>query len=791
MNNIYRSIWNDKTGTFVAVSENAGSAGKKSSSRISVAGAASRFGLKALSLSVMLAFGANVHASPVGGVVVEGGASINSGATTTTINQSTQNTVINWKSFNIAQGQTVQFVQPNASSVALNRVISANPSSILGTLSANGKVFLVNPNGILFGQGASVNVGGLVASTLNITNSNFMAGNYTFTGDGAGSVLNQGTINASGGYVALLGANVSNQGVISANLGTVALAAGNAMTLDMAGDGLLNVTVNQGAVNALVENGGLIRADGGRVLMTTQGAGSLLQTAVNNTGVIQAQTIENRNGTILLLGDMQSGTVNVAGTLDASAPNGGNGGFIETSAAHVKIHDGKRVTTVAASGSTGNWLIDPQDYTIGVAPGDDITGAQLSADLVFSNITITTSALGVGNGDIHVNSAVVWNAATTLTLNALRDINVNNHIRPTNGSIVMTAVRDVNVQADLTAINGNISICCGRDINVESGITTTSGSILLGAGRNLNVNVGLLGGAITATDGNITMCAAENINVNGAITLTRGTAIPALSLGLPLGLVLSAGYGASAPGIGAGTLVIAPGAPQVTVTGPNAPATINYNPVAYTSPTDYLPNFTLSGGATLEQNMYVFANVTDKTFDGTTTASLAGLKGAPAGVTLVEGPGSTALFDTAAIGTNKIVNYTGYSLAGANATNYALAVPCCGPVVAKTTGNIVAAAVVPVVPVVPPGTTGTTPLVTSPVPVTPYVAIPYTSAPPYLLFTSPDIPLTVVSADIPSVAVVEETPQPIAVPPAALPPPVEAPPKPFVAPERQPKQDRN
>ena len=171
--------------------------------------------------------------------------------------------------------------------------------------------------------------------------------------------MNQGSITADGGYVALLGASVSNEGVISARLGTVALAAGNAFTLDVAGDGLLNVMVNEGAVNALVQNGGIIRADGGQVLLTALSAGNLLQSAVNNTGVIQAQTIENHNGTIRLMGDMQSGTVNVGGTLDASAPNGGNGGFSETSAAHVKIANDVNITTAAPKGVTGTFLIDP------------------------------------------------------------------------------------------------------------------------------------------------------------------------------------------------------------------------------------------------------------------------------------------------------------------------------------------------------------------------------------------------------------------------------------------------
>jgi large exoprotein involved in heme utilization and adhesion len=162
----------------------------------------------------------------------------------------------------------------------------------------------------------------------------------------------------------LLGANVSNEGTISARLGSVALAAGNAITLDVAGDNLLNVTVDQGAVKALVNNGGLIRADGGNVSLSAQAAGDLLKTVVNNAGIIEARSIDTRSGTIKLLGDMQSGTVNAAGTLDASAPDGGNGGFVETSAAHVKIAGDIRVTTAAAHGLTGNWLIDPTDYTI-------------------------------------------------------------------------------------------------------------------------------------------------------------------------------------------------------------------------------------------------------------------------------------------------------------------------------------------------------------------------------------------------------------------------------------------
>ena len=256
MNCTYRSIWNEHTGTFVAVAENARSNGKKTSSAQVVAGDMARLGLSTLAIYLALAFVTHAYALPAGGVVAAGAASIAQGTGSTTITQTSQNAALHWQSFQIGAQESVRFVQPNSNSVALNRVLGPDPSSILGNLSANGKVFLVNPNGILFGKSASVNVGGLVASTLGITDSDFMAGTYHFNGAGAGSVLNQGSINASGGYVALLGASVSNEGVIAARLGTVALAAGQAITLDVAGDGLLNVAVAQGALNALAQRGG-------------------------------------------------------------------------------------------------------------------------------------------------------------------------------------------------------------------------------------------------------------------------------------------------------------------------------------------------------------------------------------------------------------------------------------------------------------------------------------------------------------------------------------------------------
>jgi large exoprotein involved in heme utilization and adhesion len=536
----------------------------------------------------------------------------------------------------------------------------------------------------------------------------------------------------------------------------VALAAGEDVTLDVAGDGLLNVSVSRGAVKALVDNGGLIQADGGHVLLTAQAAGDLLDTVVNNTGVIQAQTLQNRNGTILLLADKQSGTVNAHGTIDASAPNGGNGGFVETSGAHVNVGSDIRVSTAAPQGATGEWLIDPQDFTIGSAPGDNIAGSTLSAQLVTNNISITTDGAGTDNGDIFVNDAVSWTASGAPT------------------TLSLSAARNIEMTAPITATNGNFSTCCGQDINVNAAITTTNCSVLLTAGRDVNQNA-----AITVTDGNLLMCAANDVNIAGAITVTRGTLDPTRSLGIPRGLTLVADSDGTGPGLEGGTVTFAPLAPMATVTA--APVNIYYNPVSYTSPTDYRTKFTLTEGATLKQYMLVFAAGGDKPFDGTTATTLTGLKGDPIGVTLLAGPNSAANFDSADFGTNKHITYTGYTLGGPYADAYALALNCCGAVVAHTTGTIAPP------PGAPPPTTTPPPTNTPPPPHRP----PPTTLPPP--------PGTTVLGVPPPVTIIPPPPPgtvinvvPVAPPPVTL--AVTTPPKKvvhYVAPVRVPKPYRN
>jgi filamentous hemagglutinin family protein len=440
-------------------------------------------------------------AGPTGGTVVDGSAGISQSGAVTNINQSSGKAIINWQGFSIGGNETVNFNQPDRSSITLNRVIGNETSVISGALNANGQVFIVNSAGVLFGKGAQVNVGGLVASTLDISNANFMAGNYTFAGSSSASIVNQGRIHAhGGGYVALLGNTVSNDGVIAARLGTVAMASGNKITLNFAGNSLVDVTIDEGTLNALVENKRAIRADGGQIIMTAKAADAVLSAQVNNSGIIQARTMAaltggagrqgaTKTGSIKLFAD--GGTTNVSGRLDASAPKGGDGGFIETSGDHVKIAEGTEITTRAMNGKTGTWLVDPNDFTI-AATGGDMTAADVARNLATTNFEIKTATMGTpgGSGDINVNQALSWSTDNTLTLSAERNININAPITATgtNAGLVMTYGGDYNI---LTKASFSGAVLDGNGIPIANQDTSGNvyGSITLsGAHAGLTIN---------------------------------------------------------------------------------------------------------------------------------------------------------------------------------------------------------------------------------------------------------------------------------------------------------------
>ena len=262
------------------------------------------------------------------------------------IDQASDRLTLNWGSFNIGSARSVQFAQPSRGASVLNRVAASGGSTeIAGRLSANGNVFLLNANGILFSSSARVDVGGLVASTLSLSDAKFLASDYTLSTPSpspspstnditslstlmaagvsinsdtglAGTVVNLGTLNAaSGGSIALVAPRVGNAGSIVAQRGSVALAAGNAVTLDFSGDRLIQVAVTEGALVSAAVNGGLIQSDGGLVIMSARTAGDLIGSSVNNFGEIRAARVEQSGGVVRLTGDAE---VRVDGTVVAS-----------------------------------------------------------------------------------------------------------------------------------------------------------------------------------------------------------------------------------------------------------------------------------------------------------------------------------------------------------------------------------------------------------------------------------------------------------------------------------------
>ena len=465
--------------------------------------------------------------SPTGGTVTSGTAAILQSGNTTNINQSTSSAVINWQSFSIGTNSTVNFNQPGTTSVTLNRV-TGNASSVLdGVLNANGNVFLINANGILVDSTAKISTGGFVASTLDISDSNFKAGNYTFTSSGskAGSVVNLGTMTANGGYVVLLGGSVSNQGVITANKGTVALAAGDQITLNFNGNSMVGVTVNQGTLNALVENKQAIYANGGTVILTAKAADDLLSAQVSNSGVIQAQTIGDLKGSISLVAD--GGTTSVGGTLDASAPNGGNGGQITTSGTTVTVADGTTVTTQSASGNNGLWTIDSYGFTV-AASGGNMTATELNSALNTTSVDIsstTASSNGV-DSSVNINAPVSWTGNTTLTLAAADYINVNQSITANgaNAGLTLNAGKDIDINAPMTVTgdNATLAMTAGNNIDIDNAVTLSGADAALAMTYGGDYNIltsASYAGAILDDNGIPAASKDDSGGVYGSITL--------------------------------------------------------------------------------------------------------------------------------------------------------------------------------------------------------------------------------------------------------------------------------
>lgn len=550
---------------------------------------ASRPARNAVALAVALAFlPAAGWAMPTGEQVVAGQVAVDRpAADRMLIRQGTNAAIVNWNGFSIGAGEAVRIQQPAASSVMLNRVIGNDRSDIFGSLSANGRVFLVNPTGVLFAPSATVDVGSLVASTLAIDNADFLAGRYLFSGAGA-SVVNGGRINAADkGTVALLGGEVRNDGTIVARLGSVILGAGGRMTLDLSGDGLSQLTISQGTLAALVANGGALIADGGQVLLSAQALGELVGTVVNQGGVVRARSLAERNGRIVLDGG-EAGDTMVTGTADASGPAAGTtGGEIQVLGQHVGIAS---AASLDASGRAGGGrVIVGGDYQ-----GANPTVRNAAATWFGPQASIRADAIDSGNG----GTVVVWSDGPT---RAYGSISARGGSGGGNGGLVETSghwldVAGLRVDASAPAGLAGTWLLDPYDLTISTSPTTSTdnntdsapvwnasdiganvavGQIAnrLNAGTSVEITTGTAGGQ----SGNITWLSGANLNVTSATRVSLSvvanndllveSGVQIVSSAAPLDVDFSAGGGVRLAGTPSSPIRIASAGGNVSLTG--------------------------------------------------------------------------------------------------------------------------------------------------------------------------------------------------------------------------------
>ena len=573
-----------------------------------------------------LGFGlAPAAANPLGAQVVGGNASVQGqGTANVTVTQSTDKAIINWNTFNIGANEKTQFIQPNSSSIALNRVTGGlGPSQIFGSLSANGRIFVVNPDGILVGPGAKIDTAGFLATTHDIANADFMAGRYNFSIPGRpdASVVNQGTITAqNGGFAALVAPGVRNSGTITARLGTIALASGNGFTLDFYGDKLITLGVNDSIaasvkdvatgqpLSSLVSNEGKLKANGGRVELTAVAARQVVDSVINNKGVIEANSIGTRNGMIVLGAATATSkpagaptqTVKISGKLSvAGKKKGTKGGTIQVTSENIALTG----ATLDASGRSGGGTVliggdvgggNPNPAVAGIAkaalePWPVPTATTVSVDTAS---IIYASAKDSGDG----GKVVVWADGSTIFNGTIM---ARGGAQSGNGGFVETSGHQqlaFNGVVDLAAPNGTRGtlLLDPQDVTIGStGSSIVTVSALVNALLSGNVLVttgsGSGNGDITVAEnvswsnGNtLILSAYRNIAINNGVTIANTG-----SGNLDLGAGMSTPSNAPWFGVGTGTIIFN-GSGKVDFSHSTGYVSFAYNPPGgYTQPTDF------------------------------------------------------------------------------------------------------------------------------------------------------------------------------------------------------------
>ena len=445
------------------------------------------------------------HAGPTGGNIVGGSGSIDQSGLTTTINQNTSSMAIDWNSYNLSSDEIVNYIQPSSTSISLNRILGSNASEIHGQINANGQIVLVNPNGIFFGQNASINVGGLIASGLDISTTDFMNGDYIFNEvlGTDGTVINSGLINASlGGNITLLGKQVVNEGVISAKLGSVNLAAGKAAVLTFDQQGLLGVQVTEAilqdelGLDPAVLNSGEINAEGGRVLLTGSVSQDVFSQAVNSGAIEQATSVVvHEDGSFTLGGGsdvLNTGSIDVssddqatdAGQIVLLGENVTSSGIINADGigggGNIELHANN--TTLV----TGYSQVSTRSLENGKGGKIKLLGDKVG--LLDQAVVDASGQNGGGEvligGDYRGENQQVRNAAATYVEDNV-EINASGLSEGDGGRIIIWGNESAKVFGDILAHGGELS--------GDGGFVETSANVVE---LDLDVNVGASNGEV-------------------------------------------------------------------------------------------------------------------------------------------------------------------------------------------------------------------------------------------------------------------------------------------------------
>jgi filamentous hemagglutinin family protein len=351
-----------------------------------------------------------VDALPSGAQIIQGNVSLQQSGSLMNVNSSSAKSIVNFQSFNVGSQSKVNFNLPDANSAILNRVVGGSPSQIFGQINSNGNVFLVNPSGILFGKTASINVNSLFASTLSITDQDFMNGDYVFSQSSQpSSIVNEGSINAQGSVV-LMGGAVKNSGTVNALNGSVKMLVGETVRMTSSDGVSFDVVIDKALsekvqdFNTALLNTGSIKAN--LVELRAELENSFYDRAVNNSGVIEAMAISGQGGEITLLASSDNGrsVIENTGKLSANS-NDGSGGKINIFSDEINILKGSEIE---ASGSlAGGEILLGGDY---LGKTNPLGAANAKQVFVEDGVSIKADAKLSGDG----GKVIVWSDGITV-----------------------------------------------------------------------------------------------------------------------------------------------------------------------------------------------------------------------------------------------------------------------------------------------------------------------------------------------------------------------------------------